>query len=219
MGLCLACRECKVACSLYHEGSAIPACHASELSVTTFPQLPSIAACKQHGLVDKINGLDVPVPDKPVEYLRDCARCSEEYVLTLIRTIALRKGEIGDALADRTCYAAYRLFDGAGISLLDRIHLRHAGQTEHWAGHWGPGGRVKFPWWLPPVLQWCIDTRDPASDSTHRWTEHALPYLPWPANESGTSFEHSTSGTTSEIGASTSQRARCLLTPMPWRAR
>jgi aldehyde:ferredoxin oxidoreductase len=27
------------------------------------------------------------------------------------------------------------------------------------------------------VLQWCIDTRDPASDSTHQWTEHVLRYL------------------------------------------
>ena len=35
-----------------------------------------------------------------------------------------------------------------------------------------------YPWWLPPILQWCVDTRDPANDSTHQWTEHVQNYLP-----------------------------------------
>lgn len=34
-----------------------------------------------------------------------------------------------------------------------------------------------WPWWLPPILQWCTDTRDPANDSIHQWTEHVQPYL------------------------------------------
>lgn len=148
----------------------------------TYGMIPWLQLCKQHGLIDKIDGVDIPVPEKPIEYLKDVARPSEEFLLTLVRCIAQRKGEVGDALADGTCYAAYRLFDGAGVPLLAHIYPRHCGQTEHWAGHWGPGGRVRFPWWLPPVLQWCIDTRDPANDSTHQWTEHVLPYLPWPAN-------------------------------------
>jgi aldehyde:ferredoxin oxidoreductase len=28
------------------------------------------------------------------------------------------------------------------------------------------------------MVQWCVDTRDPASDSTHQWTEHVQLYLP-----------------------------------------
>jgi len=95
----------------------------------------------------------------------------------LINLIVQRRGELGDALADGTCYAADRLFGGAGVPLLDRIYPRHAGQTEHWAGHWGPGGHCWWPWWLPPLLQWCVDTRDPANDSSHQWTEHAQPYM------------------------------------------
>jgi aldehyde:ferredoxin oxidoreductase len=139
--------------------------------------IPWLQMCKQHGLVDKIEGLEIPVPAKPVGYLDDVVPVSGEFLHMLITLIVQRRGEMGDALADGTCYAADRLFGGAGIPLLDRIYPRHAGQTEHWAGHWGPGGHCWWPWWLPPLLQWCVDTRDPANDSTHQWTEHVQPYM------------------------------------------
>ena len=144
----------------------------------TYGMIPWLQMCKQHGLIDKIDGIDIPVPDKPLEYLRDTKHYSSEFIHTLVHKITFREDELGDALADGTCYAADRLFGGAGIPLLDRIYPRHCGQTEHWAGHWGPGGTVYWPWWLPPVLQWCVDTRDPANDSTHQWTEHVQYYLP-----------------------------------------
>ena len=102
----------------------------------------------------------------------------QEFLHALIHAIAFREGELGDALAEGTCYAAEHLFGGAGLPFLDTIYPRRCGQTDHWAGHWGPGGTVYWPWWLPPVLQWCVDTRDPASDSTHQWTEHVQFYLP-----------------------------------------
>lgn len=140
--------------------------------------IPWLQMCKQHGLIEQIDGMDIPVPDKPVEYLRDTARYSSEFIHMIVHKIAFREGTIGDALADGACYAAEKLFDGQGLPLLDRIYPRRCGQTEHWAGHWGPGGSVHYPWWLPPVLQWCIDTRDPASDSTHQWTEHVQLYFP-----------------------------------------
>ena len=144
----------------------------------TYGIIPWLQRCKQHGLIDKIDDMDIPVPDKPLEYLRDTAHYSSEFIHTLVRKIAFREDEIGDALADGACYAADRLFGGDGIPLLEHIYPRHCGQTEHWGGHWGPGGTVYWPWWLPPVLQWCVDTRDPASDSTHQWTEHVQFYLP-----------------------------------------
>ena len=144
----------------------------------TYGIIPWLQMCKQHGLIDKIDGIEIPIPDKPIEYLRDTAPYASEFIHTLVRKIAFREGELGDALADGACYTADRLFGGAGIPLLDRIYPRHCGQTEHWAGHWGPGGTVYWPWWLPPVLQWCVDTRDPASDSTHQWTAHVQHYLP-----------------------------------------
>ena len=144
----------------------------------TYGIIPWLEMCKQHGLIDKIDGIEIPVPDEPIEYMRDTEPYSSQFVHTLVHKIAFREGELGDALADGACYAADRLFDGAGIPLLARIYPRHCGQTEHWGGHWGPGGAVYWPWWLPPLLQWCVDTRDPANDSTHQWTEHVQPYMP-----------------------------------------
>ena len=144
----------------------------------TYGMIPWLQMCKQHGLIDRIDGMDIPVPDHPLKYQRDTARYSLQFIQTLVHKIAFREDALGDALAEGTCYAAERLFGGEGIPLLDRIYPRRCGQTEHWGGHWGPGGTVYWPWWLPPVLQWCVDTRDPASDSTHQWTEHVQHYLP-----------------------------------------
>jgi aldehyde:ferredoxin oxidoreductase len=149
----------------------------------TYGMIPWLQLCRQHGLIHRITsgtgrtGVEIPVPDTPIQYLHDCAPYDSEFIHTLVRMVAFREGEMGDALAEGTCYAAEQLFDGAGLSLLDRIYPRHCGQTEHWGGHWGPGGRVYWPWWLPPILQWCVDTRDPANDSTHQWTEHVQHYL------------------------------------------
>ena len=140
--------------------------------------IPWLQLCRQHGLVDSVDGVEIPMPKEPIGYLRDVERVSGEFLVTLVRAMAHREGELGDALADGACYAADVLFGGAGKPLLDRIYPRHCGQTEHWGGHWGPGGIVYWPWWLPPILQWCVDTRDPANDSTHQWTEHAQHYLP-----------------------------------------
>ncbi len=140
--------------------------------------IPWLQLCRQHGLVDRVDGVEIPVPEEPIGYLRDVERVSGEFLVTLVRAMAHREGELGDALADGACYAADVLFGGAGKPLLDRIYPRHCGQTEHWGGHWGPGGTVYWPWWLPPILQWCVDTRDPANDSTHQWTEHVQHYLP-----------------------------------------
>lgn len=143
----------------------------------SFGMIPWLQLCKQHGLIDTIDGMSIPVPDKEIEYMEDAAHYDSDFIHMLVHKIAFREDVLGDALAEGTCYAAQVLFNGAGIPFLDRIYPRHAGQTEHWGGHWGPGGRVYWPWWLPPILQWCIDTRDPANDSTHQWTEHAIHYF------------------------------------------
>jgi aldehyde:ferredoxin oxidoreductase len=140
--------------------------------------IPWLQLCRQHGLIDTIDGIEIPLAEKPIENLYQVAPVSGAFLNMLVDKIARREDELGDALADGACYAAERLFGGQGIPLLDHIYPRHAGQTEHWGGHWGPGGRVYWPWWLPPILQWSTDTRDPANDSTHQWTEHAQHYLP-----------------------------------------
>ena len=139
--------------------------------------IPWLQMCKQHGLVESIDGFAIPEPESPILYRRNAAAPSPQFVEMLIRKIAFREGEFGEALAEGACYAAYRLFDGQGAPLLDRIYPRRAGQTAHWTGHWGTGGNIYFPHWLVPILQWCVDTRDPASDSTHQWAEHVLQYV------------------------------------------
>ncbi len=46
--LCLACRECEVACSLYHEGQCNPELSRIRVSFSDFvPGLPDIRVCKQ----------------------------------------------------------------------------------------------------------------------------------------------------------------------------
>lgn len=140
--------------------------------------IPWLQMCKQQGLIDMIDGIEIPVPEKMIEYNRDVAPVSGEFLARLLRVIAFREGKLGDALADGACYAADRLFGGRGKPLLDHIYPRHAGQTSHWNAHWGTGGNIYFPFWLVPVLQWCVDTRDPASDCTHQFSSHMLPHLP-----------------------------------------
>jgi hypothetical protein len=142
----------------------------------TYGMIPWLQMCKQHGLIEQIDGLDIPVPDKPIAYLGEVAPYSAEFLHALMHKIAFREGELGDALAEGTCYAAERLFGGKGLPLLDRIYPRRCGQTDHWTGHWVCTG-IEFPWWLPPVLQWCVDTRDPASDSTHQWAVHVRSHV------------------------------------------
>ena len=144
----------------------------------TYGIIPWLQLCRQHGLIDAVDGVEIAVPDQPIEYLRDKVGSTGEFLKTLVRKMAFREGELGTALADGACYAADTLFGGEGKPLLDRIYPRHCGQTEHWGGHWGPGGTVYWPWWLPPILQWCVDTRDPANDSIHQWTEHVQFYMP-----------------------------------------
>ena len=144
----------------------------------SFGIIPWLQMCKQHGLIDKVNGIEIPVPDKEIEYYRDTAPYSGAFAAELLHKIATREDELGDALADGACYAAERLFGGRGEPLLDHIYPRHAGQTSHWNGHWGTGGNIYFPFWLVPILQWCVDTRDPASDCTHGYTAHMLSHLP-----------------------------------------
>jgi len=101
-----------------------------------------------------------------------------ELIVPLLHSIANRDGEYGDIFAEGTCRAAEVLFGGEGLELVDRIYPRRCGETNHWNSHWGTGGSGYWPFWLVPVLQWCTDTRDPASDSTHQYTEHVLRYIP-----------------------------------------
>jgi len=144
----------------------------------TYGIIPWLQLCKQHGLIDAVDGIPISVPDKPIVYLRDVVNSSPELTARLIQIIAFQEGELGGALAQGACYAADVLFGGQGRALLDYIYPGRAGQTGHWTSHWGTGGRIYFPWHLPIVMQWCVDTRDPASDTSHAWTSHVQHWLP-----------------------------------------
>ena len=143
-----------------------------------FGIIPWLQMCRQHGLIDAIDGLEIPVPQGEITALNQIAPWSGALTTRLVQMIALREGELGDALAEGACRAAEVLFCGQGLELVDRIYPRRCGETNHWNGHWGTGGDIYFPFWLVPVLQWCTDTRDPASDATHGYSTHVLAYLP-----------------------------------------
>ena len=150
---------------------------------TSFGVIAWLQMCKQQGLVDTFDGIEIPVPDKELTGVWDIARYPPEFSNALLHKMAYREGELGDALADGACYAAQRLFGGRGLPLLDRIYPRRMGQTSHWNAHWLQG--VAFPYMLVPLLQWCVDTRDPASDSTHGYAQHMLTYLPDTGRDGG----------------------------------
>ena len=50
--------------------------------------IPWLQMCKQHGLIDKIEGLEIPFPDKPIGYLDDVVPVSAEFLHMLITLIA-----------------------------------------------------------------------------------------------------------------------------------
>jgi aldehyde:ferredoxin oxidoreductase len=156
---------------------------------TAYGIIPWLQMCKQHGLIDpevekhELDGIEIPVPEEPIQKLHDIAPIPAEFSATLLRKIAYREGEWGNALSDGACYAAQTLFGGRGLPLLDYIYPRRAGQTSHWNAHWIHP--VRFPFLMTPLLQWATDTRDPASDAIHGYAQHMLTYLPYSGRDGG----------------------------------
>jgi len=56
--------------------------------------IPWLQLCRQQGLLDRIDGMQIPVPDRPIGYLRDVAPVSGEFLGALVRAMALREGEL-----------------------------------------------------------------------------------------------------------------------------
>jgi hypothetical protein len=156
---------------------------------TAYGIIPWLQMCKQQGLVDpawersELDGAEIPVPDEPIQRLRDIAPIPAAFSSTLLHKMAYREGELGNAVADGACYAAQALFGGQGRPLLDYIYPRRAGQTSHWNAHWIHP--VRFPFLMTPLLQWATDTRDPASDAIHGYAQHMLTYLSYSGWEGG----------------------------------
>mgnify|MGYP000415599526 CR=1 FL=1 len=88
--------------------------------------------------------------------------------------MANREGEIGDALAEGACYAAEKLFNGAGKKFLYRIYAAYpytSDYTGRWDDHWMHAA-AKYPRWLVSALMWATDTRDPADDTLHQYIDN-----------------------------------------------
>ena len=126
-------------------------------------------------------GVEVPKYEGKIEYLSDVPKYSGEFAATLIKKIANREGEIGDALAEGACYAAEKLFNGAGKKFLYRIYAAYpytGGYTGHWDDHWMHAA-AKYPGWLVSALMWATDTRDPANDTLHQYIDNISLWPEW----------------------------------------
>lgn len=136
-----------------------------------------LAMCAKDGLITDLDG-------EPVPQWID-RKTPSRFWLTLMRKIAYREG-IGDILAEGTCRAADRLFDGKGRRFLDAIYPgapeAPLGQVGHWDGHGTWAGAPPFPHWLVSVLIWTFDTRDPGSDTLHAYTNRIQS---WPVERGG----------------------------------
>jgi aldehyde:ferredoxin oxidoreductase len=128
--------------------------------------MPWLVMCRNEGLITDIAGIPIPpTRNTPV---------SSELWCTLMELIASKKG-IGASLSEGVCRASKALFNGAGQRFLVQMYpgapQRPIGQTGHWNGHYGAVG-PRWPHWLVSALLWMTDTRDPASDSVHHFSDN-----------------------------------------------
>jgi aldehyde:ferredoxin oxidoreductase len=104
--------------------------------------VPWLIACQKAGLISEIDG-------RPMDW------DAPEFWAAFLRAIAYREG-LGDVLAEGGWAAARAL--GLGEELA-RGRYPGWGYNAHCDGR--EGGRLTFPFWLVPALQWLSDTRDP----------------------------------------------------------
>ncbi len=117
--------------------------------------VPWLIACQKAGLLSEIDG-------RPMDW------DSPSFWAELLRAIAYREG-LGDVLAGGGWVASRAL--GLGEHLAQR---RYPGWGYASHGDSLEGGRVTFPYWLVPALQWMSDSRDPFnSGHGYLWTQTA----------------------------------------------
>ena len=104
--------------------------------------IPWLIACQKAGLINELNGVAMDWE-------------SPEFWDTFLHAVAYREG-IGDALAEGTLRAAEIL--NLGRDIAERFYPGW-GQSGHWDGH--TKNNLAYPYWIPTVLQWMSDTRDP----------------------------------------------------------
>ena len=92
----------------------------------------------------------------------------------LMRKIAFREGT-GDILAEGGYRAAKEL--NLEEEFVGELYAGW-GYAGHLDGHGDRVNRNVFPFWLPPALQWAVDTRDPFS-SSHGYMHAAMMWSPF----------------------------------------
>jgi aldehyde:ferredoxin oxidoreductase len=111
--------------------------------------VPWLISCQAAGLVSELDG-------RPIDWN------SPEFWAHFLRALAHREGAMADALADGGWTAArtLRLGGDLGQELAAQFYPGW-GHASHWDGR--DGWNQPFPYWIPAVLQWMSDTRDPFS--------------------------------------------------------
>jgi aldehyde:ferredoxin oxidoreductase len=106
--------------------------------------VPWLIACQKAGLLSELNG-------------REIDWRSPTFWAAFLHAIAYREG-IGDVLAEGGWAAARALHMGEELAA---CLYPGWGHPTHWDGHnkWNH----PFPYWIPALLQWMSDTRDPFS--------------------------------------------------------
>jgi aldehyde:ferredoxin oxidoreductase len=137
--------------------------------------VPWLRTCQAAGLVADLDGL-------PLDF------DSPAFWAELLRRIAYREGEMGDALSQGGRRAPALL--GFGQEIMDAFYTGW-GFSAHWGGHTNHANSIFFPYWLVSALQWAMDTRDPMGGA-HGYAQNIMMWSPSVAGDAGLSWEELT---------------------------
>ncbi len=133
---------------------------------------------RQQGLIEEIDGLEIPKPDYEIingKY----EKFPSKLLATVLRRLAYREGELGDAMAEGGVIMAQRLFGDGASEILSKIYpgapAHPVGHLGHWDCHWLHGA-VGWPHWLVSGLIWATANRDPGNDTLHSFTDNIAFY-------------------------------------------
>ncbi|GAI84696.1 unnamed protein product, partial [marine sediment metagenome] len=139
---------------------------------------PLLQYASQQGWIEKVDGFEIPKPDYEIINGK-CERVPNRLLATLMRMLAYREGELGDAMAEGGVIMAQRLFGDKASEILSKAYpgapAHPVGFTGHWDCHWAHGA-VGWPHWLVSGLIWATANRDPGNDTLHHFTDNIAFY-------------------------------------------
>lgn len=136
--------------------------------------VPLLQYAKQQGWIDTVDGMEIPNPGYEIINSK-YEPTPNKLLAVLMRKLAYREGELGDAMAEGGVLMARRLFGEKATEILTKIYpgspLHPVGHTGHWDCHWMHPA-VGWPHWLVSALIWATANRDPANDSVHHFSDN-----------------------------------------------